>query len=84
MQTEVLRIIEGGLANDRRKILAYSNRLADRLEREGDTALSRCIRQKLIEGVPQNAAVADAVKRNRVHPIFNPFIKPTPSDKTSF
>ena len=62
MQTEILRIIEGGLANDRRKILAYSNRLADRLERKGDTALSRCIRQKLIEGVPQNAAVADAVR----------------------
>lgn len=62
MQTEVLRIIEGGLANDRRKILAYSNRLADRLEREGDRALSRCIRQKLIEGVPQNATVADAVR----------------------
>ena len=62
MQTEVLRIIEGGLANDRRKILAYSNRLADRLEREGDIALSRCIRQKITEGVPQNAAVADAVR----------------------
>ncbi len=62
MQTEVLRIIEGGLANDRRKILAYSNRLADRLEQEGDLALSRCIRQKLTEGIPQNAAVADAVR----------------------
>ena len=48
MQAEILRIIEGGLANDRRKILAYSNRLADRLEREGDPALSRCIRQKLL------------------------------------
>lgn len=62
MQTEVLRIIEGGLMNDRRKVLAYSNRLADRLEREGDIALSRCIRQKITEGVPQNAAVADAVR----------------------
>jgi len=46
MQTEVLRIIEGGLMSDKRKILAYSARLADRLEREGDIALSKCIRQK--------------------------------------
>lgn len=62
MQTEVLRIIEGGLANDKRKILTYSTKLADRLEREGDKALSKCIRQKLLDGVPQNAAVADAMR----------------------
>ena len=62
MQTEVLRIIEGGLSHDRRKIVAYSTKLADRLEREGDTALSKCIRQKLTEGVPQSGAVADAVR----------------------
>ena len=62
MQTEILRIIEGGLMNDRRKILSYSTKLADRLEREGDIALSKCIRQKLEDGIPQNAAVADAVR----------------------
>lgn len=62
MQTEVLRIIEGGLAHDNRKVLTYSARLADRLEREGEVALSKCIRQKLVEGVPQNAAIADAVR----------------------
>lgn len=62
MQTEVLRIIEGGLMNDRRKILTYSTKLADRLEREGDEVLSKCIRQKLEEGVPQGAAVADAMR----------------------
>lgn len=62
MQTEVLRIIEGGLAHDNRKVLTYSARLADRLEREGDVALSKCIRQKLVEGVPQNAAIADAIR----------------------
>ena len=48
--------------NDRRKILTYSTKLADRLEREGDEALSKCIRQKLEEGVPQGAAVADAMR----------------------
>lgn len=42
--------------------MAYSTKLADRLEREGDAALSKCIRQKLTEGVPQNGAVADAVR----------------------
>ena len=62
MQTEILRIIEGGLMNDRRKILSYSTKLADRLEREGDFALSKCIRQKLEDGVPQSAAIADAVR----------------------
>ncbi len=62
MQTEVLRIIEGGLMNDKRKILTYSTKLADRLEREGDKVLSKCIRQKLESGVPQNAAVADAMR----------------------
>ena len=62
MQTEVLRIIEGGLSNDKRKILTYSTKLADRLEREGDLALSKCIRQKIQSGVPQNAAVADAMR----------------------
>lgn len=62
MQTEVLRIIEGGLSHDRRKIVVYSTKLADRLEREGDTALSKCIRQKLTDGVPQSGAVADAMR----------------------
>lgn len=62
MQTEILRIIEGGLMNDKRKILAYSCRLADRLEREGDLALSRCIRQKIDESIPQSSAIADAMR----------------------
>lgn len=62
MHTEVLRIIEGGLMNDKRKILTYSTKLADRLEKEGDTSLSKCIRQKLENGVPQSAAIADALR----------------------
>lgn len=62
MQTEILRIIEGGLANDKRKIIAYSSRLADRLEKEGDISLSKCIRQKIEEGMPNNSAIADAMR----------------------
>lgn len=62
MQTEVLRIIEGGLMSDKRKILTYSIKLADRLEQEGDIALSKCIRQKLENGMPKSAAMADAIR----------------------
>ena len=62
MDTEVLRIIEGGLANDKRKILTYSSKLADRLDKEGNGALARCIRQKIETSVPQSQAVADAVR----------------------
>ena len=68
MQTEILRIIEGGLVNDKRKILAYSNRLADRLEKEGNLSLSRCIRKKLTDNVPQSQAIADAVRTIPVDP----------------
>ena len=62
METEVLRIIEGGLTNDKRKILTYSNKLADRLTKEGNEPLAKCIRQKINTIVPQSQAVADAVR----------------------
>ena len=61
MKTEILRIIEGGLTNDRRKIVSYANRLADRLTEEGETALAECIREK-ISASPQSSAVADAMR----------------------
>jgi len=47
MGTEILRIIEGGLSNDIRKIVSYSNRLANRLESEGDISMAKCIREKI-------------------------------------
>lgn len=62
METEVLRIIEGGLANDKRKIIAYSTKLADRLSKEGNESLAKCILQKINSSVPQGQAVADAVR----------------------
>ncbi len=62
METEVLRIIEGGLANDKRKIITYSSKLADRLSKEGNEPLARCIRQKIQTSVPQGQAVADAIR----------------------
>jgi len=62
MENEVLRIIEGGLANDKRKILSYSTKLADRLEREGNQPLAKCIREKIDSCIPQNQAIADAMR----------------------
>ena len=43
MYSEILRIIEGGLSNDKRKIVSYSNRLANRFEKEGDFGMAKCI-----------------------------------------
>lgn len=62
MNTEVLRIIEGGLSNDRRKILSYSARLADRALKEGNEALSKCIRQIINSNEAHNQVVSDAMK----------------------
>ena len=62
MNTEILRIIEGGLTNDKRKVISYSNRLADRLSKEGNTVLANCIRQKIEETNIQSGVVADALR----------------------
>ncbi len=47
MYSEVLRIIEGGLHNDARKIVNYSQRLAAQLEAEGDKKTSASIQELL-------------------------------------
>ncbi len=62
MNTEILRIIEGGLANDKRKVVSYSNRLADRLSQEGDTVLASCIRKKIEDTNLRSGVVADALR----------------------
>lgn len=62
MQTEILRIIEGGLSNDHRKIISYSMRLADRLNREGQEELAKCILQKIDSTIPHSGAVSDALR----------------------
>jgi len=43
MYTEIIKIIEGGLANDREKIINYANVLANNLKRSGDTSLAHRI-----------------------------------------
>lgn len=62
MSTDILRIIEGGLFNDKRKIINYSTRLAERLRSEGDTQLADCILEQLNANSNKSAATADAMR----------------------
>lgn len=62
MSSEILRIIEGGLSNDKSKIINYSMRLAERLKSEGDTQLARCIFEQIECASKKNSATADAVR----------------------
>ena len=55
METEILEIIEGGLTNDRKKIVSNSERLANRLSHEGQEDLAKCIRQKIDSFVSNQA-----------------------------
>lgn len=57
MQTEILRIIEGGLSGDKVKVFNYASTLADNLEREGDARFSKRIRSALSGKKPGLAAV---------------------------
>lgn len=43
MYTEILRIIEGGLAKDQSKVYSYSKLLADKLMKDGDDKFSKMI-----------------------------------------
>ena len=47
MQTEVIRIIEGGLSGDRVRVLNYARTLAANLEKEGDTRFAHRINSVL-------------------------------------
>lgn len=62
MTSDILRIIEGGLNNDKRKIISYSNRLAARLEAEGDIQLARCIKEQIQNSTIKSSATADAMR----------------------
>lgn len=82
MSTEILRIIEGGLANDKRKIINYSIRLADRLKSEGDELLAKCILERL-ETSTSSVATSDAM---RMMPLDNDskmqIVEVIPEDKS--
>ncbi len=43
MYTEILRIIEGGLSKDTKKVYNYAKLLADKLDKDGDNRMSKMI-----------------------------------------
>jgi AAA+ superfamily predicted ATPase len=47
MYTEIIKIIEGGLVNDKEKIVNYATVLADNLEDQGEVSLAKRIRSTL-------------------------------------
>ena len=47
MQTEVIRIIEGGLTGDKSRVVNYARTLASNLEKEGDARFARRINSVL-------------------------------------
>lgn len=62
MSSDILRIIEGGLNNDKRKVVSYSTRLAQRIKEEGDEQLAQCILEQLQNSSIKNVATADALR----------------------
>lgn len=61
MYSEILRIIEGGLSNDRRKIFSYSTRLASRFEKEGDLQMAKSI-MAVLQSVTLKSATMDELR----------------------
>ena len=47
MYTEIIKIIEGGLVNDKEKVFNYANVLANNLEQQGELSLAKRIRTTL-------------------------------------
>jgi SpoVK/Ycf46/Vps4 family AAA+-type ATPase len=50
MYTEILRIIEGGLARDPKKVYNYSKLLADKLDKDGDNKMAKMILRAIDNG----------------------------------
>lgn len=49
MYTEIVKIIEGGLSNDKEKVINYATVLANNLDKQGDTSLAKKIRSVLAQ-----------------------------------
>lgn len=47
MYTEIVKIIEGGLANDKEKVINYATVLANNLEKQGESSLAKKIKTTL-------------------------------------
>lgn len=57
MYSEILRIIEGGLNGDHRKIVSYSNRLAEHFAKDGDSNMAKCIVETLQQSTIRGATM---------------------------
>lgn len=58
MYTEILRIIEGGLAKDPKKVYNYSRLLADKLDKDGDDKMAKMI-LRAIDNRPATTVTMD-------------------------
>jgi SpoVK/Ycf46/Vps4 family AAA+-type ATPase len=58
MYTEILRIIEGGLSKDSKKVYNYSQLLAKRLEEDGDSKMAKMV-TRAIENRPISTVTMD-------------------------
>lgn len=58
MYTEILRIIEGGLARDAKKVYNYSKLLADQLDKDGDDKMAKMI-LRAIDNRPATTVTMD-------------------------
>ena len=83
MTTDILRIIEGGLSNDKRKIITYSIRLAKRIQAEGDTQFAKCIMEQVQNYGSQKVTTADAMRMIPIDPDSKlQIVEIYPDDKT--
>ena len=48
----LLRIIEGGIKDNKEMVMRYGERRAKEFDKSGDVLLANCIREKLYGGVP--------------------------------
>lgn len=62
MSSDILRIIEGGLNNDKRKIINYATRLATQARADGDEEFAKCIMERIESTYSRSAATADAIR----------------------
>ena len=59
MYTEILRIIEGGLAKDPSKVFSYAKLLADKMNKDGEEKSSKMILKLIEKKEPANAVTMD-------------------------
>lgn len=57
MHTEILRIIEGGLAKDSKKVYNYAKMLAEKLGQEGDSKMAKMILRAIESGHPTSVTM---------------------------